>query len=106
MRNVVVRGLSCRWCCSPTQHDIDSLLRTEGPEAFEALRREARDGMAFCLGVLRDMAPKDAVDWARSFLAQVEMPELFHRFASDLSAGLGLTEGRTARGRAGTQKPA
>ena len=89
---LLVRGLSCRVVLFPDPHDIDSLLRAEGPEAFEALRREARDGMAFCLGVLRDMAPKDAVDWARSFLAQVEMPELFHRFASDLSAGLGLTE--------------
>lgn len=89
---LLVRGLSCRVVLFPDPHDIDSLLRAEGTEAFEALRREARDGMAFCLGVLRDMAPKDAVDWARAFLAQVEMPELFHRFASDLAAGLGLTE--------------
>lgn len=89
---LLVRGLSCRVVLFPDPHDIDSLLRTEGTEAFETLRREARDGMAFCLGVLRDMAPKDAVDWARAFLAQVEMPELFHRFASDLAAGLGLTE--------------
>ncbi len=89
---LLVRGLSCRVVLFPDPHDIDSLLRTEGPDAFEVLRREARDGMTFCLGVLRDMAPKDAVDWARAFLAQVEMPELFHRFASDLSAGLGLTE--------------
>lgn len=89
---LLVRGLACKVVLFPNPHDIDSLLRAEGPEAFEQLRNEAREGMAFCVDVLRDMAPKDAVDWARNFLAQVEIPELFHRFASDLSAGLGLTE--------------
>lgn len=89
---LLVRGLSCKVVLFPNPHDIDSLLRSEGLDAFEALRNEAHEGMAFCVGVLCEMAPKDAVDWARNFLAQVEIPELFHRFASDLSAGLGLTE--------------
>jgi DNA primase len=32
------------------------------------------------------------VEWVRHFLGQVEMPELFHRFAAELAAGLGLSE--------------
>ncbi|MCH5276884.1 MAG: DNA primase [Desulfovibrionaceae bacterium] len=89
---LLLRGLSCRVVLFPDPHDIDSLLRTEGPEAFESLRRDASDGMSFCLNVLRTMSPRDAVDWARNFLAQVELPELFKHFASNLAAGLGLTE--------------
>lgn len=48
--------------------------------------------MAFCVRCLRDMAPREAVDWAREFLRQVELPELVSRFASTLSTGLGLAE--------------
>lgn len=89
---LLVRGLSCKVVLFPEKDDIDSLLRTQGPEAFEVLRKNAQEGLAFSISVLRDMAPKDAVDWARHFLSQVEMPELFHRFASELAVGLGLTE--------------
>jgi DNA primase len=94
---LLARGLSCKVVLLPDQEDIDSLLRSGGQDAFEALRRAAPDGLAFCLSVLRAMAPKDAVAWVRSFLDQVELPELFHRFASELSAGLDLAEGELRR---------
>jgi DNA primase len=68
------------------------MLRSYGTEAVEELRAKAQDGLAFCISVLRGMAPRDAVDWARKFLSQVEMPELFQRFASELASGLGLSE--------------
>ena len=89
---LLTRGLSCKVVLFPDNNDIDSMLRSYGPEAVEELRAKAQDGLAFCISVLRSMAPRDAVDWARKFLSQVEMPELFQRFASELASGLGLSE--------------
>ena len=89
---LLTRGLSCKVVLFPDNNDIDSMLRSYGPEAVEELRAKAQDGLAFCISVLRGMAPRDAVDWARKFLSQVEMPELFQRFASELASGLGLSE--------------
>lgn len=87
------RGLSCRVVLFPGGNDIDSMLHSYGIEAVEELRAHAQDGLSFCISVLRGMAPREAVEWARRFLSQVDMPELFHRFAADLAAGLGLSEG-------------
>ena len=89
---LLTRGLSCKVVLFPGDNDIDSMLRSYGPEAVEELRAKAQDGLAFCISVLRGMAPRDAVDWARKFLSQVEMPELFQRFASELASGLGLSD--------------
>ena len=89
---LLTRGLSCKVVLFPDDNDIDSMLRSYGPEAVEELRAKAQDGLAFCISVLRGMAPRDAVDWARKFLSQVELPELFQRFASELASGLGLSE--------------
>lgn len=88
----LVRGLSCRVVLFPDGEDIDSLLRSQGVDAFENLRRNAPDGLGFCVQVLRDMAPKDAIDWARQFLAHVEQPELLGRYATTLAQGLNLSE--------------
>ena len=86
------RGLSCKVVLFPEGEDIDSLLRTKGKDAFEALRAAAPDGMAFCVQTLRGMAPRDAVEWAKNFLQQLTLPELMSRYASQLATGLGLTE--------------
>ena len=86
------RGLSCKVVLFPDDNDIDSMLHSFGADAVEDLRADAQDGREFCISVLRGMAPRDAVEWARHFLSQVDMPELFHRFAADLAAGLGLSE--------------
>lgn len=88
----LVRGLACKVVLFPEGEDIDSLLRTQGVDAFEALRRNAPDGLAFCVRVLRDMAPKEAIDWSRQFLARVEQPELLGRYATTLAQGLNLSE--------------
>ena len=86
------RGLSCKVILFPDDNDIDSMLHTYGADAVEDLRAHAQDGISFCVSVLRGMAPREAVEWARRFLAQVDMPELFHRFAAELAVGLGLSE--------------
>lgn len=86
------RGLSCKVVLFPDDNDIDSMLHTFGADAVEDLRAHAQDGIEFCVSVLRGMAPREAVEWARRFLAEVDMPELFHRFAAALASGLGLSE--------------
>ncbi len=101
---LLTRGLSCKVVLFPEGEDIDSLLRTKGRDAFEDLRRDAPDGLAFCMRALGDMAPKEAVDWARNFLRQLTLPELVSRYASALATGLGLTE-EELRGRLAAERP-
>ncbi len=86
------RGLTCHVVLLPEGEDIDSLLHSQGVEAFENLREAAPDGLSFCLQVLRSMAPKDAVDWAKSFLKKIEIPELVNTYTSKLATGLQLAE--------------
>lgn len=86
------RGLSCKVILFPDGNDIDSMLRSYGSDAVEDLRAHAQDGLSFCLSALRSMTPREAVEWVRRFLSQVEMPELFNRFAQELATGLGLSE--------------
>lgn len=103
------RGLSCRVVLFPEKEDIDSLLRTAGVEAFEELRKSAMSGMSFCVEALRALSPREAVEWARNFLGQVDLPELFTLYASELAGSLGLSEAelrggvadRMSRGRHG-----
>ena len=107
---LLVRGLRCRVVLFPEGEDIDSLLRSRGPALFESLRASAPEGLAFCIQTLKDMAPRDAVDWARTFLRQVEQPELVSGYASALANGLGLAEAelreQTASARRLSARPA
>ncbi len=89
---ILSRGLKCTVVLLPEGEDIDSLLHNEGKEAFEKLQQQASDALTFCIQVLRDMAPKEAVQWAKSFLQKVEIPELVSSFTSRLATGLQLTE--------------
>lgn len=89
---LLVRGLACKVVLFPEGDDIDSLLRTQGVKIFEDLRSQAPEGLDFCISMLRSGSPRESVEWARAFLSEVEIPELFHRFASELASGLGLTE--------------
>ena len=82
---LLTRGLACTVVLMPEGEDIDSLLRTQGVEAFEALQAQAPDGLRFCLDVLRALAPRETVEWAKNFLRHVEVP--------GWSAGLCVTAG-------------
>ena len=95
---LLARGLTCKVVLFPDGNDIDSMLRTYGKDAVEALRAHAPDGLDYCIMRLRSMAPRDAVAWTRSFLSGVEMPELFHRYAGRLCAGLGISESTLRQG--------
>ena len=101
---LLTKGLACKVVLMPEGEDIDSLLRGPGKEAFEALQAAAPDGLKFCTDVLRDLAPRETVDWARNFLKKVEIPELVSPYASHLASCLGLSEVTLREGAAQAQK--
>ncbi|MBP3731168.1 MAG: DNA primase [Mailhella sp.] len=103
---LLTRGLACKVVLFPNDNDIDSMLHSFGRDAVEELRSQAQDGMDYCLAVLRGMAPRDAVEWSRTFLAQIEMPELFHRYAASLATGLGISEAELRGGVLSRRAPA
>ena len=110
---LLTRGLSCRVVLMPEGEDIDSLLRGQGKEAFEALQAKAQEGLRFCVDALRALAPRESVEWARDFLGHVEVPELVSPYASSLSRQLQISEEELRRGaavrldaRGGRQGPA
>lgn len=86
------RGMGCTVIIQPEGEDIDSLLRKAGPEVFEKLRTNAPDGLSFCIGYLEELAPREAIEWARQFLASVQVPELTSRYASRIAGRLGISE--------------
>lgn len=100
---LLARGLSCSVASLPDGEDIDSLLRSAGPKAFEAILGSAWEGLAYCADVLRESSPREAVDWARNFLRGVELPELASPFASRLSQLLQIDE-KSLRRESGTGK--
>ncbi len=86
------KGMRCKVVLMPEGEDIDSLLHASGPEAFEALRASAPDGLDFCIRMLHAESPREAVAWVKNFLGQVEQPELLPGFVSRLARGLDLDE--------------
>ncbi len=94
----MVKGLRCRVVLMPDGEDIDSLLQQNGPDAFEALRANAPEGLDFCVRALAGASPREAVDWVKNFLRQVEQPELLSGYVSKLARGLDLDEAELRRG--------
>lgn len=97
---LLTRGLACRVVLMPEGEDIDSLLRGQGKEAFEALQERAQEGLRFCVDALRALAPRESVEWARDFLGHVELPELVSPYASALARHLQISEEELRRGAA------
>ncbi len=95
---LLVRGIACQVVLFPHGEDIDSLLKKDGKEAFEKLRQKSLEGLLYCIQTLKKRSLKDAVEWAREFLEQVEMPELFQPFATRLALGLGIDEAKLRLG--------
>jgi len=75
----LAKGLACKVVLLPEKEDIDSLLKENGREVFEELRRFSPDGLDFCIRTLSMQAPREALDWVKGFLAAVEQPELLSR---------------------------
>lgn len=95
---LLARGLACSVVLLPEGEDIDSLLRTAGTEAFELLQAKAPDGLRFCVDVLKALAPRETVEWARNFLRRIELPELVNPYASRLAGELQISEAELRRG--------
>lgn len=89
---LLVKGIRCRVILFPQGDDIDSLLKDKGKEVFEELRQQSIEGLSFCIQTLKKRSPKDAIEWSREFLGQIEMPELFQPMATKLALGLGIDE--------------
>lgn len=94
----VARGMRCKVVLMPEGEDIDSLLHGSGPEAFEALRDSAPEGLDFCIRMLHAESPREAVTWVKNFLRQVEQPELLPGYISKLARGLDLDEAGLRQG--------
>lgn len=95
---LLARGLACSVVLRPEGEDIDSLLRTAGTDAFEELQAKAPDGLRFCVDVLKALAPRETVEWARNFLRRIELPELVNPYASRLAGDLQISEAELRRG--------
>lgn len=86
------RGMECKVILFPEGEDIDSLLHTAGQDIFEQLRTAALAGFDFCVATLKEMSPRDALEWAENFLAQLEFPELAGRYATAFATQLDFSE--------------
>ncbi len=95
---LLTRGLSCKVVLMPEGEDIDSFLRNQGQDAFELLQSQAPDGLCFCVDVLKALAPRETVEWARNFLLQVKVPELVSPYISQLAVHLQLSEADLRQG--------
>lgn len=95
---VLCKGLACKVVLLPEGEDIDSLLQTSGRERFEQVRESAPDGLDFCIRSLASLAPREALEWVKKFLAAVEQHELLSRFVTRFSQALSLDEGEMRRG--------
>lgn len=88
----LARGTKVRVILQPEGEDIDSLLRTKGKDSFLKLAEGAVEGLRFCVETLRLASPKDALDWCRSFLRSMQVPELVSPTISYLSRWLDFDE--------------
>lgn len=88
----LARGIACSAINLPDGEDIDSFLRSNGSDSFKILQDKAPEGLKFCAGVLRTFAPRDAVEWVKDFIANVQIPELLSSYTSRLAQELGFSE--------------
>lgn len=89
---LLARGLSCKVILLPESEDIDSLLRGSGQGRFNALHDEAMDGLEFCVDVLRKLAPREGIEWAKNFLSSVRVLELVSPLLTKLAQMLNISE--------------
>ncbi len=89
---LLARGLACPVVHLPDGEDIDSFLKAGGRDAFDQLCKSAPEGLRYCVGALSAFAPREAVEWVKNFLADVQVPELASPYASQFAQLLGISE--------------
>ncbi len=86
------RGAKVRVILQPEGEDIDSLLRTQGKEAFEKLCAASMPALRFCVETMRTLAPRDALEWCRTLIRSMSIPELVSPTISYLARWLNFDE--------------
>lgn len=86
------RGASVKVILQPEGEDIDTLLRGKGPDFFRDLCDKAMPGLRFCVETLYGVAPRDALEWCRTFIRGMQIPELVSPTISYLSRWLNFDE--------------
>lgn len=86
------RGASVKVILQPEGEDIDTLLRGKGPDFFRELCDKAMPGLRFCVETLYGVAPRDALEWCRTFIRGMQIPELVSPTISYLSRWLNFDE--------------
>ena len=90
---VLGEGVTCRVVMFPEGEDADSLLRDQGREVFQDLLTNARDGLAFCLAVVRESeSPKEVMRWAISFIQGLKEVAWQAFYIPKIAEGLGVSE--------------
>jgi DNA primase len=95
---LLASGLDCAVVSLPDGEDIDGFLRKKGTDAFDELLAKAIDGWQYCITVLKTLAPRESVEWARQFLRSVEIPELLSPYISKLAGQLQISESALREG--------
>lgn len=92
-RMLLLQGLGCRVTLLPQGEDADSLLKSGGVDALEAVRGHGQDGLDYCLATVRETtSPKEITQWAKDFIEALDDPAHHAYFLPRLLEGLGLEE--------------
>ena len=90
---ILQQGLSVYVVTLPQDEDVDGLLRSQGAESFRRLLAEAREGLAFCLNMIRySHVPRDIMNWAVSFLSNLGQRSWQAYFLPRIATGLNISE--------------
>lgn len=94
----LARGASCKVISQPEGEDIDSLLRTRGKDYFDDITGTAMPAMRFCVEALRRVSPKEALDWCRTLIRSMTIPEIVSPTISYLARWLNFDESQLRAG--------
>ncbi len=92
------RGAAVRVISQPEGEDIDSLLRGRGKDAFEELIAKSAPALRFCVETMRGFAPRDALEWCRSLIKAMTIPELVSPTITYLARWLNFDESELRSG--------
>ncbi|MFW6325946.1 MAG: DNA primase [Desulfovermiculus sp.] len=103
---ILAAGLKVWVVNLPEGEDVDSLLRSQGPEALHELMHKAEEGLAFCLHMITDNAsPKDIMAWAVRFLSSLNQTSWRAYYLPRLAEGLRVSETELRRALQDSQGP-
>lgn len=89
---VLSQGLKCKVVLLPDGEDVDSLLQTQGAEAFQLLLDSAEDGLKYCLKTVGQNSTREIVEWVHKFLESLPNPEWKSAIVSEVALNIGLNE--------------